>query len=545
MNESTSQQMFHRVIIVGSGAGGIQLAYCLKQANIDYLVLDRATAAGSFFEQFPVRRTLLSINKINTGVTDPVKNLRWDWNSLISDEMDLRFGQLDHDFYPHADSFVQYLRDFCDRMELRVVFNCNVQSVSQNNRTFLLQTTQGEYTCDLLVFATGTSVPYLPNIPGAALAERYGSHDCSIEGCRNKEILIIGKGNSAFETADGFLSQAARIHLISPGDLRMAWRSHFPGHLRQINSPFNETFTLKQQNAVLSGRIDSIERENGRFVVNIVYKSNGLAVTYRYDRVILCTGFMFDSTPFTKTSMPALIHDDKLPALTSQWESTNVNGLYFCGSLMQSNDYKKSASAFIHGIRYNARVLSRFLESRLHNRPYPSVATLPLDADVVADAIFNRIRRTSSLFHMNDSLCDAFVLNEKTVSLVQYEDVPVQWMAEDPSFCTRIELRFTFRTPHNPAVRDSSFSSPPLIHPILYLFHKSKLVGECHMFEDIFVEWNQNEFGFCFQEALLRWMDALRALLMARPLTQVREPEQLNGSASHYTNMNSDKVSAY
>jgi thioredoxin reductase len=529
MSEAASQQRFHRVIIVGSGVGGMQLAYFLRRANVDYVVLERASAAGSFFEQFPTRRTLLSINKLYTGITDPLKNLRWDWNSLLSDEMDLRFGQFDQDFYPHADSLVKYLRDFCDRMKLHVVFGCNVLSVSKNDRTFLLLTTQGEYTCDLLVFATGTPVPFLPNIPGAELAERYGSHDCSIESSRNKAILIIGKGNSAFETADGFLSQAARIHLISPDYLRMAWRSHFPGHLRQINSPFNETFTLKQQNAVLNGRIDNIEHTKDGFAVKITFRENGAAVTYSYDRVILCTGFMFDSTPFTKTSMPALIHDAKLPALTCQWESTNVNGLYFCGSLMQSNDYKKSASAFIHGIRYNARVLSRFLESRLSNRPYPSVAALPLRADVVFDAVFNRIRRTSSLFHMNDSLCDAFVLNERTARLIQYEDVPVKLMAEDPSFsfASRIELRFTFDTPHNPVVRESSFSSPALIHPVLYLFHKGKMVGECHMFEDVFIEWNQEDFGFCFQGVLERWMDALNALLMEG------ESDSKTGLASH------------
>ncbi len=38
---------------------------------------------------------------------------------------------------------------------------------------------------------------------------------------------------------------------------------------------------------------------------------------------------------------------------------------------MQSNDYKKSASAFIHGFRYNARTLSRLLEVRLRKREYP------------------------------------------------------------------------------------------------------------------------------------------------------------------------------
>ena len=44
---------------------------------------------GSFFTKYPVHRTLISINKRNTGKSNKEFNLRHDWNSLISDDESL------------------------------------------------------------------------------------------------------------------------------------------------------------------------------------------------------------------------------------------------------------------------------------------------------------------------------------------------------------------------------------------------------------------------------------------------------------------------
>ena len=46
---------------------GLQVAYYLHKMGINYIVLERGTASGSFFQTFPRRRTLISINKRNTG----------------------------------------------------------------------------------------------------------------------------------------------------------------------------------------------------------------------------------------------------------------------------------------------------------------------------------------------------------------------------------------------------------------------------------------------------------------------------------------------
>ncbi|MCZ9336994.1 NAD(P)-binding domain-containing protein, partial [Streptomyces sp. TRM76130] len=112
-----------------------------------------------------------------------------------------------------------------------------------------------------VVVATGVSLPNVPDIPGVELAERYDSFDPDPETFTDQRVLIIGRGNSAFETADGLMEHAAVIHVVGSGSLPMAWRTHYVGHLRAVNNNFLDSYQLKSQNALLDGRVLSIRRE--------------------------------------------------------------------------------------------------------------------------------------------------------------------------------------------------------------------------------------------------------------------------------------------
>src|SRR6266511_4958111 len=68
-----------------AGPAGLQMAHHLHRDGRDYVVLERGDGCGEFFRRFPRHRRLLSINKPHTGFKDPEKNLRWDWNSILSD----------------------------------------------------------------------------------------------------------------------------------------------------------------------------------------------------------------------------------------------------------------------------------------------------------------------------------------------------------------------------------------------------------------------------------------------------------------------------
>jgi NADPH-dependent 2,4-dienoyl-CoA reductase/sulfur reductase-like enzyme len=69
----------HKYCVVGAGPAGLQLGYLFEQHNLDYAIIERNTAPGSFFQQYPIHRKLISINKRYTGHTDKDYNLRHDW----------------------------------------------------------------------------------------------------------------------------------------------------------------------------------------------------------------------------------------------------------------------------------------------------------------------------------------------------------------------------------------------------------------------------------------------------------------------------------
>src|SRR5580765_3347682 len=102
-------------IIIGGGPAGLQTAYYLKKAELSYKVLEGASEVGAFFRKFPRHRKMISINKVNTGVDEEEVKLRWDWNSLLSDELSPLMRDFTERYFPDADVFVEYLKSFQTR----------------------------------------------------------------------------------------------------------------------------------------------------------------------------------------------------------------------------------------------------------------------------------------------------------------------------------------------------------------------------------------------------------------------------------------------
>jgi cation diffusion facilitator CzcD-associated flavoprotein CzcO len=359
-------------LVIGAGPAGLQLGYFLEQAGRDYLILEAGSAPGTFFRTFPRHRRLISINKPHTGWNDAELNLRMDWNSLLSDDPRLLFTRYSPRYFPDADDMVRYLEDFAWVSRLRIQYDAHVAHVARDG-AFRVTDEQGRtYDAKRLIVATGVSQPYIPPIPGIETAEVYSTVSVEPRDFMDQRVLIIGKGNSAFETADNLVETAAVIHVAGPRSIRMAWKSHYVGHLRAINNNLLDTYQLKSQNALLDGHVERIERRDDGYVVTVSFsRANEIKKDLRYDRVIVCTGFRFDASMFADDCRPELVIRERFPAQTPEWESTNVPGLYFAGTLMQVRDFKKSTTGFIHGFRYSVRALHRILERKYHGVDWP------------------------------------------------------------------------------------------------------------------------------------------------------------------------------
>lgn len=487
-------------LIIGAGPAGLQLGYYLQEAGRDYLILEAGETPGTFFKTFPRHGKLISINKVYTGRDDPEANLRTDWNSLLSDNPALRFKHYTQAFFPSAADLVRYLGDFAAQHELHVAYQTQVVRIGKDENFQVFDQAGNCYLCRYLIIATGLAKAYQPAIPGIELAESYRDVSINPQDFINQRVLIIGKGNSAFETADNLVETTATIHLASPHSLKLAWQTHFPGHLRAVNNNLLDTYQLKSQNAILDVNIEKIERRGDQLAVAVRYNNVDDHDLLLYDRVIACTGFCFDNSLFAETCRPALTYNNRLPAQTSAWESTNINNLYFAGALMQMRDYKKTTSAFIHGFRYNVRALHRLLEQRNHQQAWPQ-RNVGSDAHSLMQAVIERVNRTSALWQQFGFLCDMIQVADD--GACYYEELPVDYVKEShfgthPDYYT-ITLEYgdlhdevdPFHL-HRPAQTDiENAHQSKYLHPIIRHYNGTTLVGEHHVAENLENDWNR------------------------------------------------------
>ncbi|WP_432868789.1 NAD(P)-binding domain-containing protein [Microbispora rosea] len=400
-------------LVVGAGPAGLQMGHFLHRAGRGYRILEAAPEPGAFFRTFPRHRKLISINKKYTGWDDPELNLRMDWNSLLSDDPRLLFTRYSDRYFPAAEDFVRYLEDFVAFQGLHVTYDARVAEITRPDPEgpFVVTDEHGRtYRAWRVIVATGVSLPNIPRIPGIETAEQYGTHSIDPADYTNMRVLVIGKANSAFETADNLLETAAVVHVAGPHSVRLAWRTHFVGHLRAVNAGFLDTYQLKLQNAVLDGDIRHIERRaDGSYLVTVAFvRADEVTKDIPYDRVIVCTGFRFDASIFSPECRPELTIGDRFPALTPAYESVNVPGLHFAGTITQSLDFKRGTNGFIHGFRYGVRALHRMLEHRHHGVPWPG-RDLPADPDALAAAVLERVNRSSALWQQFGVLADMIV----------------------------------------------------------------------------------------------------------------------------------------
>jgi isopentenyl diphosphate isomerase/L-lactate dehydrogenase-like FMN-dependent dehydrogenase/thioredoxin reductase len=535
-------------LVIGAGPAGTQLAYFLHQAGRDYLVVEAGESAGSTFRTFPRHRQMISINKPHTGSDDPELNLRMDWNSLLSDDPDTRFTSYTGRFFPHADDYVRYLTDFAAAHQLKIRYDTRITRLERSGDFVATGSDGTRFTARRVVVATGFGRPYVPDIPGIETTERYWDVSVDPAEFTDQRVLIIGKGNSAFETADNLNEHAARIHVLGPNALKFAWRTHFIGHLRAVNNNFLDTYQLKTQNMVLDATIQRIERRADEYHVTLTYARRPKTVTLVYDRVITCTGFALDDTIFGAGARPELAINDRFPRLTPEWESVNVPDLFFAGTLTQVRDFKRYTSAFIHGFRYGVRALSRVLARRYEEQPWPS-RELPADPPAVADALLERLNHTSGLWQQFGFLCDFVAIAAGSSIARYYEEMPFDLLHE-PDYgaaqdVVTVSLEYgaghslidPFDVEAGRAWEADPSNEDRYLHPVVRHYRAGELVATCHLPEHIYNEWtDEDEYRRPLREFVARVLGvpavpertnrSSHTVTLEQPLVNVREFEQ-------------------
>jgi thioredoxin reductase len=154
----------------------------------------------------------------------------------------------------------------------------------------------------------------------------------------------------------------------------------------------------------------------------------------------------------------------KYPDITSEFESRNVPGLFFAGTVAHGPDWRKAAGGFIHGFRYTAKALARILNSKLDGVDWPS-SYVQLDAASVIEHVRERINHASSLYQMVGHIGDVIVFpapaDEVQDEVEYFADIPVSYAREHVVPKDRASLFITFEYgPKNPGLERPSSSMP-------------------------------------------------------------------------------------
>lgn len=169
----------HRLIILGSGPAGYTAAVYAARANLR-----------------PVLITGMEIGGQLTTTTD-VDNWPGDVEGL------------------QGPALMDRMQAHAKRFDTDVIFD-HIVKVDLQQRPFVLKGDSETYTCDALIIATGASARYLGLDSEKAYQGRGVSACATCDGFfyRNKDVCIIGGGNTAVEEALYLSNIAASVTLI-------------------------------------------------------------------------------------------------------------------------------------------------------------------------------------------------------------------------------------------------------------------------------------------------------------------------------------------
>jgi thioredoxin reductase len=360
------------VVVVGSGPGGLQTAYCLARAGVERCaVISRDPGPGGMFRRFPVYQRLISWTKPDAPFARGTREYEWyDHNSLLGDEpghqaLAPRFMDRAFDL-PARHEMEAALTEFALRGGVRVRYDCEWLSTRFGDSEFVLLTSDGEYRCRACVFAVGVTEPWRPAIPGLETAPHYADA-LTPERYAGKRVFIVGKRNSGFEIAQGLLPWAREVMLASPRPVDTAVLAFSPLRLRYLQ-PFDEYVRGGSGSYVVDAAIERIERHAAGYRVHASGTSWEGELVLESDEILAATGFRAPLRDLPSLGV-ATIGDGRLPAQTPYWESVSVPGIYFAGNTTQGSPGLRkhgatSNSTSVNGFRYNARVLARHIAEK-------------------------------------------------------------------------------------------------------------------------------------------------------------------------------------
>ncbi|KAF9617146.1 hypothetical protein IFM89_034297 [Coptis chinensis] len=308
------------VVVVGAGPSGIATSACLNRLSIPNIILEREKCMASLWRNKSYDRVHLHLAK--------------------------QFCQLPYMGFPATcptymskKQFIQYLDDYASNFDVSPSYDRVVESATYDRvaakwciqvRNTKLNDYE-EYLAKFLVVATGeTCDSYVPSVEGLETFPGEVMHSTQYKSgqvYRNKNVLVVGCGNSGMEIALDLAEYGAKTSIVVRGPYGISRPKEGPFIMKQKYGtyPVIDVGTLTKINSGEIQVLPSIKRLRD----NEVEFANGKS--YPFDALVFATGFKRSIKKWLKDD-ESLLDENGVPKLSfpdHNWKGQN--GLYCAG----------------------------------------------------------------------------------------------------------------------------------------------------------------------------------------------------------------------
>jgi len=296
MSENTTA--LYDIIIVGGGPIGLACALEAKQANLNYLILEKGCLVNSLYN-YPQNMTFFSsserleIGDIPFVTTNPK---------------------------PRRTEALEYYRRIQQKFELDTHLFEEVLDIKKNEtENFYVTTSKRSYTTRKVIIATGFyDIPMLLNIPGEELNKVRHYYD-DPHYYSGQKVIVVGASNSSIDAALETFRKGAKVTLVI--------RSN------EISPRVKYWVKPDIENRIAAGEIDVLYNSELTAITETsatIQTSTGI-IEIENDFVLALTGYRPNFDFLSKVGIDIPNHTPCIPHHNEQTMETNIKGMYLAG----------------------------------------------------------------------------------------------------------------------------------------------------------------------------------------------------------------------